>query len=102
MDNGARQHAFVRDGKVLLHTGGSKDDKAPGRSLLLAEADGRGHRPEVTGDYRIGDVRHVVGDTTGAREALGFTAAVGPTEGMVGFARDPLRRPPSTASAGIT
>lgn len=64
---------------------------------LLAEADGRGLRPEVTGDYRIGDVRHVVGDTTGAREALGFTAAVGPTEGMVGFASDPLRRPPRTS-----
>lgn len=64
---------------------------------LLAEADGRCLRPEVTGEYRIGDVRHVVGDTTGAREALGFTAAVGPNEGMVGFAFDPLRRPPRTS-----
>jgi dTDP-L-rhamnose 4-epimerase len=64
---------------------------------LLSEADGNGHRPEVTGDYRIGDVRHVVGDPAGAREALGFTASVGPTDGMVGFATDPLRRPPRTA-----
>jgi outer membrane protein assembly factor BamB len=41
LDNGARQHAFVRGDRVLLHTLGSKEAKAPGRMLLLNAADGK-------------------------------------------------------------
>ena len=61
---------------------------------VLAAADGRGLRPEVTGGYRIGDVRHVMGDTSAAAAHLGFRAAVAPADGLVSFAADPLRRPP--------
>jgi outer membrane protein assembly factor BamB len=39
MDNGAQQQAFVRDGRVLLRTEGSRD--IPDRTLLLDEKDGR-------------------------------------------------------------
>jgi hypothetical protein len=38
MDNGARKHAYISGGRVLLHTQGTKE--APGRALLLDEKDG--------------------------------------------------------------
>ncbi len=64
---------------------------------ILADADGAGHAPEVTGRYRIGDVRHVVGDPAAAERALGFRARITPDEGLVRFATDPLRQPPRTS-----
>ena len=48
-------------------------------------------RPEVTGEFRLGDVRHVFADATAARERLGFTAAIGFEEGVREFAGAPLR-----------
>lgn len=47
--------------------------------------------PEVTGGYRIGDVRHVVASPARAAAELGFTASVDPTEGLREFAVAPLR-----------
>ncbi len=47
--------------------------------------------PEVTGGYRLGDVRHIVASPDRARTELGFTAAVPPEEGLRAFATDPLR-----------
>jgi dTDP-L-rhamnose 4-epimerase len=57
---------------------------------LLAEESG-GPRPEVTGDYRPGDVRHVVASPALAGSELGFTAAVAPEQGIAEFATAPLR-----------
>jgi dTDP-L-rhamnose 4-epimerase len=57
---------------------------------LLAEASG-GPPPEVTGDYRPGDVRHVVASPERAADELGFTAQITPDQGIVEFARAPLR-----------
>jgi dTDP-L-rhamnose 4-epimerase len=48
-------------------------------------------RPEVTGEYRLGDVRHVFADATRARDVLGFTARVPFAEGVAEFARAELR-----------
>ncbi len=47
--------------------------------------------PEVTADYRPGDVRHVVASPDRACTDLGFTAEVGPEEGLREFATAPLR-----------
>ncbi len=47
--------------------------------------------PEVTGQYRSGDVRHIVADPTRAAEVLGFRAAVDPRDGLREFAFAPLR-----------
>jgi dTDP-L-rhamnose 4-epimerase len=47
--------------------------------------------PEVTGGYRIGDVRHVVASPERARTELGFTAQVLPEVGLPAFATEPLR-----------
>lgn len=57
---------------------------------LLAQDSG-GPQPEVTGDYRAGDVRHVVASPALATTELGFTAEVPPEVGVVAFATDPLR-----------
>jgi dTDP-L-rhamnose 4-epimerase len=47
--------------------------------------------PTVSGEFRVGDVRHVVASGARATRELGFTATVGPQEGLRRFATDPLR-----------
>ncbi|MEV4347147.1 NAD-dependent epimerase/dehydratase family protein [Actinoplanes sp. NPDC049596] len=56
----------------------------------IAEAFG-GPRPEVTGRFRLGDVRHVVASPERAAAELGFRAAVSPADGLREFACAPLR-----------
>ncbi|MEU5156370.1 NAD-dependent epimerase/dehydratase family protein [Glycomyces sp. NPDC021274] len=50
-----------------------------------------GIEPVVTGEYRLGDVRHIVAAPDLAADALGFRAETGFAEGMRAFADDPLR-----------
>ncbi len=57
----------------------------------LCEARDGGMSPVVTGQYRSGDVRHIVADPARAAEVLGFRAAVDPREGLHRFAFAPLR-----------
>ncbi len=57
---------------------------------VLAEASG-GPPPEVTGDYRAGDVRHVVASPELAAAELGFSASIPPDRGISEFATAPLR-----------
>jgi dTDP-L-rhamnose 4-epimerase len=59
-------------------------------AAVLAETSG-GPAPEVTGDYRPGDVRHVVASPERASAELGFTAAIAPDQGIADFATAPLR-----------
>jgi len=56
----------------------------------LCEARG-GPAPVATGQYRSGDVRHIVADPARAGELLGFRAAIGPDQGLREFAFAPLR-----------
>lgn len=49
-----------------------------------------GPAPQVTGDYRLGDVRHIVARPGRARRELGFSPAVSFAEGMGEFARRPV------------
>ncbi|WP_199254011.1 NAD-dependent epimerase/dehydratase family protein [Mycolicibacterium mengxianglii] len=57
---------------------------------LVCRARG-GPAPEVTGQYRSGDVRHIVASPAGAERTLGFRAAVSPEQGLAEFAFAPLR-----------
>lgn len=50
-----------------------------------------GAPPVVTGEYRLGDVRHIVASPVRAAAELGFTAAVEFATGMREFASAPLR-----------
>ena len=58
---------------------------------VLAEAAG-GEHPELTGDYRRFDVRHVVASPEAAAAGLGFTAEIAPEVGLAQLATDPLRQ----------
>lgn len=54
-------------------------------------------RPRVTGEFRIGDVRHITARADRALERFGFRASVDPDSGLRHFATEPLR--PSLARA---
>ncbi|GGN74967.1 NAD-dependent dehydratase [Actinoplanes lobatus] len=56
----------------------------------LARAAG-GPSPVVTGEFRLGDVRHVVAAPARARTELGFRATVDLADGIAEFASAPLR-----------
>ena len=58
---------------------------------LVARGSSTPRAPEVTGGYRLGDVRHVVASPELARRELGFAAEVTPEVGLPAFARAPLR-----------
>ncbi|BCJ48357.1 UDP-glucose 4-epimerase [Actinoplanes ianthinogenes] len=61
-----------------------------GMAAVLADAFG-GPPPVVTGQFRLGDVRHVVASPARAAAELGFRAAVLPASGLREFACVPLR-----------
>jgi dTDP-L-rhamnose 4-epimerase len=63
----------------------------------LSEASG-GPEPRTTGEFRLGDVRHVFASTQRASELLGFSARIGFREGVREFARANLR---SAASGSL-
>jgi dTDP-L-rhamnose 4-epimerase len=70
-------------------------------AAALAGAFGGGIEPVVTGEYRLGDVRHVVASPAAAAADLGFRAQTGFAEGMAQFAHAALREPALAASARI-
>jgi dTDP-L-rhamnose 4-epimerase len=64
-------------------------------ALALSRAMG-GPDPIVTGEFRLGDVRHITASADRARRELGFRAAVSFEDGVREFATAPLR-----ATAGL-
>jgi dTDP-L-rhamnose 4-epimerase len=63
-------------------------------AAAAAAAAGRGGstiEPVVTGEFRLGDVRHVFASAARARDELGFVAREDFAAGMAEFARAPLR-----------
>jgi dTDP-L-rhamnose 4-epimerase len=50
-----------------------------------------GPEPEVTGEFRLGDVRHVFACAERARDRLGLEPSIDFSEGVEEFARAPLR-----------
>jgi dTDP-L-rhamnose 4-epimerase len=71
-------------------------------AAALADAFG-GPAPEVTGQFRVGDVRHVVASPELAGAELGFRASTSFRQGIADFAVAPLRNParrPELAAQG--
>ena len=64
-----------------------------GMAEALCERLRPGVSPRISGRFRLGDVRHVLGSPARARRELGFEARVGFAAGMDEFARAPLRAP---------
>ena len=67
-------------------------------ATALAGAFG-GIEPVVTGEFRLGDVRHIVASPATAARDLGFRAQTSFAEGMAEFAHAPLREPAMLAAA---
>jgi dTDP-L-rhamnose 4-epimerase len=62
-------------------------------AAALVGAFGGGLEPAVTGEFRLGDVRHVVASPARAAAGLGFRAQIRFADGIAEFARAPLREP---------
>jgi dTDP-L-rhamnose 4-epimerase len=60
-------------------------------SSLARGANAATLRPIVTGEYRPGDVRHIVASPERAAQVLGFHAEVDPADGLAALATAPLR-----------
>jgi len=56
--------------------------------------------PVTTGEYRLGDVRHIVASPDAAAADLGFRARTSFAEGIAEFAHAPLRAPARQSSPG--
>jgi dTDP-L-rhamnose 4-epimerase len=76
----------VADGRVF-NVGSGTSTTVRVVAAQMAEALGRRQlRPEITGKYRVGDVRHCLADTTLASKLLGYEARVSFTEGLLELA----------------
>jgi dTDP-L-rhamnose 4-epimerase len=62
-------------------------------ATLLSDQLG-GPPPEVTGRYRLGDVRHITADCSAAETVLGWRAEVGLAEGIASLLSEPSGEPP--------
>ena len=102
-EDGGQRRDFVHVGDVAeacrlaLETSGADGsvvNVASGRSVSVRELAERlaavlgkeRIEPDVTGSYRVGDIRHCFGDVSRARETLGFEARMGLSEGIADFA----------------
>lgn len=84
-------------GALTAYNTGSGEPHTVGEMAAeLASAHG-GPAPVVTGEFRLGDVRHVTADSARLREELGWRPAVGFAAGMAEFARAGQRAPSGAA-----
>ncbi|MFC9927805.1 NAD-dependent epimerase/dehydratase family protein [Streptomyces sp. NPDC127190] len=89
--NVAALEAQAAPGALAVYNTGSGEPHTVGEmARALAVAYG-GPRPVVTGEYRLGDVRHITADSSRLRTELGWRPQVGFAEGMREFARAALR-----------
>ncbi|MFD7325670.1 NAD-dependent epimerase/dehydratase family protein [Streptomyces sp. NPDC059875] len=77
-------------GLTSYNTGSGEPHTVGEMATALAAAHG-GPPPVVTGEYRLGDVRHITADSTRLRTELGWRPEVGFAEGMAEFATSALR-----------
>ncbi|MCD7437242.1 NAD-dependent epimerase/dehydratase family protein [Streptomyces lincolnensis] len=81
----------AREGALTAYNTGSGEPHTVGEmARALAEAYG-GPGPVVTGEYRLGDVRHITADSARLRADLGWKAEVGFEAGMREFANAGMR-----------
>lgn len=99
-----RDFVHVRDVARANRLALEHDGPAPGRLTALNVASGRpstvgemaaalraavgGPQPVVTGEFRLGDVRHIVASPARAMSDLGFRAQVSLVRGMADFAAE--------------
>ncbi|NBM20853.1 NAD(P)-dependent oxidoreductase, partial [Streptomyces sp. GC420] len=78
-------------GALTAYNAGSGEPRTV-REMARALADAHGGpAPVVTGEFRLGDVRHITADSRRLRAELGWRPAVSFTEGITEFAHAPQR-----------
>ncbi|GAA1269173.1 NAD-dependent epimerase/dehydratase family protein [Kitasatospora nipponensis] len=78
-------------GSARVYNTGSGTVHTVGEMAAALAATHGGPAPVVTGEYRLGAVRHIPADALRLREELGWRPAVAFAEGMARFAAAPLR-----------
>ncbi|MFE5218649.1 MULTISPECIES: NAD-dependent epimerase/dehydratase family protein [unclassified Streptomyces] len=89
--NVAALQAETEPGALTAYNTGSGEPRTVGEMASALSAAYGGPEPVVTGEYRLGDVRHITADSSRLRTALGWLPQVGFAEGMREFARAGLR-----------
>ncbi|GGQ61809.1 NAD-dependent epimerase/dehydratase family protein [Streptomyces flaveolus] len=89
--NVAALEAGTPAGTLAVYNTGSGDPHTVGEMATVLSAAYGGPGPVVTGEYRLGDVRHITADSSRLRAELGWRPQVGFAEGMREFARAELR-----------
>jgi dTDP-L-rhamnose 4-epimerase len=79
-----------RSGAVAAYNVASGEPHTVGEMAVALAAERGGPTPVITGEYRLGDVRHIVALPDLAAKELGFHARIGFAEGMREFADAPL------------
>ncbi|MFC8240212.1 NAD-dependent epimerase/dehydratase family protein [Streptomyces chartreusis] len=83
--------ASSADGALTAYNTGSGDPHTVGEMAHALAAAYGGPEPVVTGEYRLGDVRHITADSARLRAESGWKAEVGFEEGMREFAEAGMR-----------
>ncbi|MFC9684989.1 NAD-dependent epimerase/dehydratase family protein [Streptomyces sp. NPDC056948] len=78
-------------GVLTAYNTGSGDPHTVGEMARALAAASGGPDPVVTGEYRLGDVRHITADSSRLRDGLGWKPEVGFEEGVAEFARAGMR-----------
>lgn len=89
--NVAALESEPREGALTAYNTGSGDPHTVGEMAQALAAAYGGPEPVVTGEYRLGDVRHITADSSRLRAELGWKAEVEFAEGMREFATSKLR-----------
>jgi dTDP-L-rhamnose 4-epimerase len=81
----------LADGTSRAYNVGSGAPHTVGEMATALAVACAGPMPVVTGEYRLGDVRHITASSERLRDELGWMSQVGFAEGMAEFAVAPLR-----------
>jgi dTDP-L-rhamnose 4-epimerase len=88
----ANVHALGTGAPTGVYNVASGDPHTVGEMAdALADSSGNGLRPVLTGEFRLGDVRHVFASIDRARRELDYSPTVEFNDGMREFATAPLR-----------
>lgn len=85
---------MVPPGSFRAYNIGASEVHTIGEMAGVLSAVGGGPAPVVTGEFRLGDVRHITASSARARAELGWIPRCGFEDGMRGFATAPLRGEP--------
>ncbi|WP_330458923.1 NAD-dependent epimerase/dehydratase family protein [Streptomyces sp. NBC_00820] len=77
----------ARPGTLTAYNTGSGEPHTVGDLARALSAAYGGPDPVITGEYRLGDVRHITADSSRLRAELGWKPEIGFAEGMREFAR---------------